>query len=325
MNYTFQSVFSNSINGFIEFREAQGFTTETTVKYLRKFDHYCMETTVKSANLTKVLVDDWLQYEQNNGFIDMAGRSQALRVFAKYLKGLGNDSYVIPTFLYRTKRTFVPYILSSKELVDFFDATDRLQPWHCGDAFVAEVAPVIFRLIYTSGLRPQEACSLENSDVNLKTGEILIRVNKRKKQRIIVVSDDMLQLLNEYIERRTQIFVRTPYFFPRIDGTKYTSQQLGTVCDRCWEMANPMVDIEHLPKLRPYDFRHSFASAALQRWINEGVDLFTMLPYLRTYMGHEHFSDTAYYIHILPERLISSPGVNWDMIDSSVPEVSIWD
>lgn len=325
MNYTFQSVFSNSINEFIEFREAQGFTIETTLRYLRRFDQYCMETTVESVNLTKVLVDDWLQYEQDKGFIDMAGRSRALRAFAKYLRGLGSDSYVIPTFLYRLKRTSVPYILSSKELAGFFDATDRLQSWHCGDAFAAIVAPVIFRLIYTSGLRPQEACSLEDSDVNLKTGEILIRVNKLKKQRIIVISDDMLRLFNEYIERRTQIFVRTPYFFPRIDGTRYTSQQLGAVCDRCWKMANPTIDDEHLPKLRPYDFRHSFASAALQRWINEGVDLFTMLPYLRAYMGHEHFSDTAYYIHILPERLISSPGINWEMIDSSVPEVSIWD
>ena len=39
-----------------------------------------------------------------------------------------------------------------------------------------------------------------------------------------------------------------------------------------------------------------------------------MLPYLRAYMGHEKFSDTAYYIHILPERLMVSPGVQWDTV-----------
>ena len=42
-------------------------------------------------------------------------------------------------------------------------------------------------------------------------------------------------------------------------------------------------------------------------------------------MGHEHFSDTAYYIHLLPEKIIQSPNVNWDAIDSVIPEVSIWD
>ena len=105
----------------------------------------------------------------------------------------------------------------------------------------------------------------------------------------------------------------------------YTSQQLGAVCDRCWEMANPDLDPSLLPPLRPYDFRHTFASVVLQKWINEGIDLFTMLPYLRTYMGHEHFEETAYYIHILPERLSASPAVNWDAIDAAAPEVSIWD
>lgn len=325
MNCTFQSVYAEPINGFIEFRKAQGFTTEASLTYLRRFDMYCVENGVQLPALTKEIVDNWFRREQDDDYIDMSGRARIMRVFAKYLRGLGNDAYVIPSFMYREKHTFVPYILSSKELYAFFDAADQLNSWHCGDAFVSEVAPVIFRLIYTSGLRPQEACSLKDPDVNLKTGEILIRVNKRKKQRIVVASNDMLRLLNEYVGRRTQIFVRTPYFFPRIDGTMYTAQQLGAACDRCWKMANPTLDAKELPPLRPYDFRHSFASVVLQRWINEGTDLFTMLPYLRTYMGHEHFSDTAYYIHILPERLISSPNINWEMIDASAPEVSIWD
>jgi len=41
-------------------------------------------------------------------------------------------------------------------------------------------------------------------------------------------------------------------------------------------------------------------------------------------MGHERFSDTAYYIHLLPENLLSSPSVDWDAIDADVPEVSVW-
>jgi len=254
----------------------------------------------------------------------MCGRARIMRTFAKYLRGTGVSAYILPSYLYRDKRTFVPYVMSAKELTAFFDAADRLESWHCGDRFVSYVAPVIFRLLYTSGLRPQEACCLMDSDVNLDNGEILIRINKRRKERIIVVSDDMLRLLNEYVTQRTNIFVRTPYFFPRIDGRMYTAQQLGAVCDRCWKMANPDLDPSLLPPLRPYDFRHTFASTVLQKWINEGVDLFTMLPYLRTYMGHEHFEDTAYYIHILPERLSASPGVNWDAIDAAAPEVSIW-
>ena len=50
-----------------------------------------------------------------------------------------------------------------------------------------------------------------------------------------------------------------------------------------------------------------------------------MLPYLRTYMGHEKFADTAYYIHILPENLLRSPGVDWNRLDAIVPGVEVWE
>lgn len=325
MSSVFRSVFSQDIQGFFEFRESLGFTTENAVKYLHRFDSFCLERPPENPVLTKQVIDAWLESEQSKGYIDMAGRSSAIRLLGKYLCSLGREAYIMPSSYCRTKSTFVPYILSQKELSAFFQAADELEKWHVGDPFAPNVAPVIFRLMYTSGLRPQEACNLVDDDVNLSTGEILIRVNKRKKQRIIVVSDDMLQLLNEYVVQRTKIFVRTPYFFPRVDGSKYNSQRLGALCDRCWQAANPTVEKQNLPRLRPYDFRHSCASSVLQKWLDEGVDLYTMLPYLRAYMGHEHFDDTAYYIHVLPERLVSSAAIDWEAIDASAPEVTIWD
>ena len=92
-----------------------------------------------------------------------------------------------------------------------------------------------------------------------------------------------------------------------------------------WMSANPNVPASDLTNFRPYDLRHRFASELLQKWIDEGKDLYAMLPYMRTYMGHVRFEDTAYYIHLLPDRLISSSGVDWDAIDSVGLEDSIWD
>jgi integrase len=79
-----------------------------------------------------------------------------------------------------------------------------------------------------------------------------------------------------------------------------------------------------LPKVRPYDLRHRFASTILQKWLTEERDFYAMLPYLRAYMGHEKFSHTAYYIHLLPENLLCSSGVDWSAIDSVNLEVTIW-
>ncbi|NCB27763.1 MAG: integrase [Bacteroidia bacterium] len=325
MKRKYSCVFTDDLFGFIEFRKAQGYDVHATEQYLGLFDLYCSEFPPDEPVLSQSLIDSWFRHDMNQGCKDLGGRGRAARQFALYLKGMGKEAYVIPTFLFREKSSFAPYIPTSHELSSFFEATDSMTPWVNCDKFAPYIAPVIFRLMYTSGLRPQEACELEDRDVNLLTGEIKIRKNKRKKERIIMVSDDMLRLLNEYVGDRAHIFVRTPFFFPRTDGSHYTSQQLGKLCDKCWAQANPDKSPSELPRLRPYDFRHTFASAVLQKWINEGKDLYVMLPFLRAYMGHEHFEDTAYYIHILPERLISSSGVNWDAIDSVMPEASVWD
>lgn len=326
MKKEYASIFSDDLYGFIEYRKKLGLNTHSTEQYLGCFDLYCCLSPPSEPILSKQLVDRWFRDEIDNGYRDMGGRGRAIRQFAKYLNALGKKAYVVPTHLFRTGNTsFAPYILSNKELAAFFNAADQIEAWHCGDKFAPVVAPVIFRLMYTSGLRPQEACELSDNDVNLFNGQIDIRINKRKKERIITVSDDMLFLLNEYARQKEHHFMRSSFFFPRIDGSKYTSQQLGKLCDRCWIMANPDKSPSELPRLRPYDFRHAFATTVLQKWLDEERDLYNMLPYLRSYMGHEHIEDTMYYIHILPDRLIKSPKVNWAAIDSTVPEVSIWD
>ena len=325
MKHSPKSKFADDILGFLEYRESQGHTVENAIKYLYRFDKYCFEKCPDTNVVTTSLIRDWLQDDISQGYVDMVGRCSAIRIFAKYLRGLGKYAEYLPGSYARDKRTFVPYVFSSKELAAFFDATDCLQEWHCGDRFSPVVAPVLFRLMYTCGLRPSEVRGIRNEDVRLQRGEIYISSNKTKKERIIVVSDDMLRLLCDYENDRQCFFTRTEYYFSRADGLQYTGQQLGALFDKCWREANPGIVEAKLPQARPYDLRHTFASAVLQKWLNEGKDLYSALPYLRAYMGHEHFEDTAYYIHIIPEKLLISTGVDWEKLDSAIPGVQIWD
>jgi len=32
-------------------------------------------------------------------------------------------------------------------------------------------------------------------------------------------------------------------------------------------------------------------------------------------MGHISLAETLYYVHLLPERLKASPGIDWDMLN----------
>jgi len=58
------------------------------------------------------------------------------------------------------------------------------------------------------------------------------------------------------------------------------------------------------------------------KWVEEDRDLYAWLPYLSTYMGHSEFSNTAYYIHLLPERLMKTSAIDWARFSDLIPEVT---
>ena len=214
----------------------------------------------------------------------------------------------------------MPYIFSDTELAALFRASDQLKPKK-SDAFAPVIAPVLFRLIYTCGLRPGEGNELKRGNINFDTGEILIAKNKQKKQRIVVMSDDMLTFCRRYDNQRSFFASESDFFFPAKQGNPYPGYELSRLFLRCWREANPDICPQTLPPARIYDLRHRFASAALNRWLDAGCDVYAMLPFLQAYMGHEKISSTAYYVHLLPENLVKSPGIDWASMSTLVPEV----
>jgi integrase/recombinase XerD len=44
--------------------------------------------------------------------------------------------------------------------------------------------------------------------------------------------------------------------------------------------------------------RHAYAIHCLKKWVEQEKDLTAYLPVLKTYMGHDTFADTAYYLRL---------------------------
>ena len=84
------------------------------------------------------------------------------------------------------------------------------------------IFPVLFRLLYSCGLRPSEALTLASRNVDLKTGVLFVEQSKGHADRNVVVSDDMLHILRNY--RRKSLYcgvARTLFFFPICRAVKY--------------------------------------------------------------------------------------------------------
>ncbi|BCL61602.1 hypothetical protein DGMP_22950 [Desulfomarina profundi] len=69
---------------------------------------------------------------------------------------------------------------------------------------------------------------------------------------------------------------------------------------------------------RVQDFRHTYACHCLKKWVIQGKDLGTYLPVLKTYMGHDSFQETAYYLRltadVFPNISITLEGCYPDII-----------
>ena len=314
----FSSRLAPTILKYLEFRKAMGLS-DRQERHLASFDAYCQAYYPEIENLSKEAVCGWVSHELANGRGGMYNKVGSLRSFGRYL---GEDAYIIPTSAVPKKPLSTPYILTDDELSRLFEAADTLQA--AFEHSIKVIAPVLLRLLYTCGLRPQEGRLLKREDINFQTGEIVITKTKGRKERIVLMSDDMLDLFKKYDARRLAAGSCGEYFFERFDGNPLRNKQLDSIVRRCWIQSNPEVAPNMLPRVRPYDLRHRFASSVLQKWIDEGRDLYAMLPYLQAYMGHESFATTVHYIHILPENLLCSQNVDWQSIDAIGPEVGVW-
>ena len=319
----FSSNLAPLMEAMLGYKEALGYSRQSYESGMLNFDRFCVGHFPEETCLTKEIVLKWMEKRPSENVGGLRNRARTIRHFGKYLTAIGMEAYVLPDNFIGGRSAYAPYVFSDSELRAFFSAADRTKPRN-NTYFNHIVVPVIFRLIYTCGLRPNEGRELKWQHVNLDTGEILITGTKHHKERIVVMSDDMLTLCKTYDAKRAIFACGNEYFFPNPNGGAYTGNWLLNQYKSCWKRANSKDLHNSLPMVRVYDLRHRFASATLNRWLDEKKDLYAMLPYLRTYMGHSELSATAYYIHLLPENLVKSAGIDWAKLSALIPEVSEW-
>ena len=221
-------------------------------------------------------------------------RVTPVRQFAKYLVGTGKSAYIIPGGIPRKQIRYDAHIFTEAELKSFFASIDSCKkspfsPLRC------YVIPVIFRLIYTCGLRASEARLLRTDDIDLSTGKIFIRESKGWEARIVFVSEDMLDLLCRYDRIIRDTYTDRTAFFPNQSGDHYSKSTLDVWFHEFWDPLPEAAMTKGNPP-RVHDFRHSYCVYRLNKWVSEHVDLNALYPYLSEFMGHSNFADTDYYL-----------------------------
>ncbi len=290
----FTSAFAAELDAYLDFKESMGFCGNSRIWYLRRSDAYCREH--DRAVFDKGTVEGWVSAE-----LERSGRYRSwmsyIRDFGRWLQASGaSDAYVLSG---RWKAPFVPprpYLLGSKEIELFFAAAAALQaqsPWRWQ-------AVAFFTLMHSCGLRTGETRALRAGHVDLNHGHIDIVWSKGNRSRRLPLTGQVAGVLSACDRTSCAHFASRRTFFVSAAGNQVTAAAAGKVFARIWDQAGLARPADGRPP-RPYDFRHHFAYANIERWMSQGKDVSAMLPYLSRYMGHATFDSTYYYIHTSPD------------------------
>lgn len=307
----FADELAGTLERMLEWRSSVGYAESTYRCTLGPFLEYCAEAWPGAGALAPEMVDGWLALK---GF---TANSQAVfvgrvREYARFANFEGRADFV-PGEEYTVRReAYQPYLFADSELAAVFRALDSYaSAAHNGAVLLPElVVPVWARLLYCSGLRPQEPPALLRADVDAGTGDLCIRQTKRSRDRHVIMSADMAGLCARY---DALCDPGRTWFFERFDGRPYDAQWFCAI----WHRAIARGGVRLRGRARPYDLRHAFATRNLARWIDAGNDAMSLLPALSAYLGHADLNSTLYYVHLLPERLRASAGVDWELLSAA--------
>ncbi len=322
MKYSFESLFAKRINAFIEQKNSIGYPYTESTRILAVFDRFCIDFFPREKHLTKELCLAWAvrkESESNNTF---RNRLMPVREFARYLNRCGECAYVLPPDFAKKDNRYIPHIYSEAEIAAIWNVIDRIEPKK-NFPIRHYVIPTFIKLLYCCGLRPCEARRIKRRDVDLKKGCLHIEESKGHKSRIVMMSDDVTEMCRKYDSTVAVIMPKRELFFPSSEGTMYTKVWI----DKTFRIVKAKAGItgngRNTPRL--YDFRHTFATHCLYRWMSEGRDINAMLPYLSSYMGHEQLSDTFYYIHLVPGLFEKISGFDMSSSEELIPEVDSYE
>ena len=180
MSRYYYNIYGPLIKQFIDAKRVLGYKYAVVEQECARFDRFAYDNDEKVIGISKDLATQWCAKKPNESVKTRHNRVQIIRVFSAYLCSVGYQSYIpqIP----RVKSTFVPYIFSRDEIENIFLASNCLQPAENSPNSSVFAIPCLFRLLYGTGIRINEALRLSCQDVNLMDKYLVLHDNKNGKE-----------------------------------------------------------------------------------------------------------------------------------------------
>ncbi len=142
----------------------------------------------------------------------------------------------------------------------------------------------ICELLFATGLRIFELCSLKPEDIDLKEGTILIH-GKGAKERLLHIGNlQARESLENYKNEFIHEIEACGYFFANQNRHPFSEQSVRRMLSRYSKLAS----VEQ--HITPHMWRHTFATALLEADVD--------IRYIQAMLGHSSIHTTEIYTHV---------------------------
>jgi site-specific recombinase XerD len=188
-----------------------------------------------------------------------------LRYYYRHI-GQGRRAIALPSL---KRELTLPVILNRSELRQLFKAPALLKH------------RIVLTLIYSAGLRSQEAINLKLADIDFERRTIHIRQSKYKKDRIVPLSRFMARGLRRYLAvEHPQVWL----FNGKEPDGRYSAKGLS------WVMREALKRTSIQKEVNLHSLRHSYATHLLE----DGLSIVTV----KELLGHAEIATTMIYLHV---------------------------
>ena len=218
----------------------------------------------------------------------IARKMSSLRSFYKFL--LAEKMVKVNLFAEVTSPKIernLPKQVYPQEIEAIFNAIDKT-------TVIGKRDNALLELLYGTGIRVSELCSIKVSDLDFFNNSIII-MGKGSKERYIPLHDGIIEAIKEYLMfSRNELLAKqkgnmTDSLFLNFKGGALAPRGVRVVLDNMAEKASTSL------KVSPHMFRHSFATHLL----DNGADLRSVQELL----GHVNLSTTQIYTHVSREKI----------------------
>ena len=276
------------IEGYLSYLDKVGRKTARTIIDVRCTLRRAiagLEQIRPNVDLWRLSLEDflhWMEQERQLGRTD-----SSLAKYLSHLRGLLEYAWrsgrcernVLDGFsLHHTQPRGAPKSLNLEEAEQLVHATTAPGP-------TARRDRLMILLLYGCGLRTNELCALNVSDINRERHELVVQKGKGDKPRSIPIPEALFtELLAYLLERGKRGALFRTHFLERRITDKDVCAVVTDVATRAGLRAG----------VTARTLRHSFATHLMDR----GVDL----AIIASLMGHRSPQETGVYLHVLPQR-----------------------